>query len=64
MGRWAGSALRPPPILPILFHPVSSCFILFHPAYGLWRLMFFLIKAARMAIAQLLVPTAYGDALG
>ena len=25
--------------------------------------MFFLIKAARMAIAQLLVPTAYGDGL-
>ena len=24
----------------------------------------FLIKAPRMAIAQLLVPTAYGDALG
>ena len=36
MGRWVRKRIAP--ILPIL--P-----ILFHPAYGLWRLVFFLIKA-------------------
>ena len=63
MGRWARKRIAPTAHPAHPAHPVSSCFILFHPAYGLWRLMFFLIKAARMAIAQLLAPTAYGDGL-
>ena len=56
MGRWVRKRIAP---TAHPAHPVPSCFILPTATGG----SCFLIKAPRMAIAQLLLPTAYGDGL-